>query len=190
MKRILSLSLCFVLVTFLASAVMARTLPENEFNFSDTRESVVKAANTSVRADTVFLFPASGPGSYGSEGTYNRGFNFDGAGGTADAAGWTAYDNTAQDGEWWHVESTTLNAGHATDMSAVTPFGGGNNQYALWCGRTAVCGWAIPNGYGDNWEQYVVLDCGSWTETAQVQFQFRSDYEADDCDWFQVVVEV
>ncbi|MCP4549461.1 MAG: hypothetical protein GY835_23645, partial [bacterium] len=105
-------------------------------------------------------------------------------------AGWNTLDVTAQDGLWWHIESTSLNAGHATDISGATPFGGGDNMYSLWCGRANVCGWTTGSGYGDNWDQYVVLDCGAWTETAQVEFVFTSDYEGDDFDYMQVSVYI
>ncbi|MCP4545195.1 MAG: T9SS type A sorting domain-containing protein [bacterium] len=189
MKRIFSLILCLTLAIFIAGTAMARTLPVTEQNFTKTNE-MTKAENTAARADTVFLFPSSGPGAWGTPGTNNRGFTFDGGAGVAATAGFTTYDNTAQDGDWWHIESTALCAGHATDMSGAIPFAGGDNNYALWCGRMNVCGWDNPNGYGDNWEQYVVLDCGDWDTSAQVQFEFVTDYEADDCDWFQVVVEL
>jgi hypothetical protein len=106
-----------------------------------------------AREDTFFLFAASGPGSYGSPGTDARGFTFDHEGGPAEA-GWFGVDLTAQEGEWWHLADTDLCAGTGTDMSEALPFDTGDtvNDYALWCGRSEVCGWFDPDGYGNHWK--------------------------------------
>ncbi len=146
----------------------------------------------SARADTFFLFAASGPGSYGSPGTDARGFTFDHEGGPAEA-GWFGVDLTAQEGEWWHLAETALCAGTGTDMSEALPFDTGDtvNDYALWCGRSNVCGWVDPDGYGNHWSQYAVLDLSAHLAANEVvvDFAYRSDFEGDSWDWFEVRVD-
>ncbi len=145
-----------------------------------------------AREDTLFLFAASGPGSYGSPGTDARGFTFDHEGGPAEA-GWFGVDLTEQEGEWWHLADTDLCAGTGTDMSEALPFDTGDtvNDYALWCGRSEVCGWADPDGYGNNWRQYAVLDLSAHPVSSElvIDFAYRSDFEGDDWDWFEVRVD-
>ncbi|MCP4550218.1 MAG: T9SS type A sorting domain-containing protein [bacterium] len=187
----LCLSMIFILIVTASIPGFAYTsAPELRFGEPVSIASTQPADN---RADTLFLFPSAGPGAWGQPGTSPRGFNFDGRvgyHGVPEPAGWTIYDATAQSGDWWHIESTALCAGHATDMSGATPFGGGPNNFALWCGRTNVCGWEIPDGYGNNWDQHLVLACGRWTSSVRVQFQFRTDFEGDDNDWFEVMLVV
>lgn len=194
MKRILSLTLCLALAAFVATSVLARPAVDDgsRVKYEATKNGVVP--NVGAREDTMFLFPSSGAGSWGTAGTYDRGFTFDDGSGGATAAGWTLVDRTAQDGDWWHVASTTVCAGTGTDCSstAFDPFDAGDtsNDYALWCGRENVCGWSDPTGYGNNWEQWVILDCGAWDTSAQVQFVFNTDFEGGSYDHFNVLVEV
>ncbi len=146
-----------------------------------------------ARADTIFLFAASGPGSYGSEGTDSRGFTFDdGSGGSADA-GWSSIDLTVQEGTWWHMASASMVDGHGTDMSAAgqpwTP-GDSENDFALWCGREAVCGWIHPSGYGNDWEQYAELEQPGFSTDLVVNFALNSDFEGPTYDFFLLEIEV
>ncbi len=146
-----------------------------------------------AREDTLFLFAASGPGSYGSPGTDARGFTFDHAGAAA-PAGWFGVDLTAQTGTWWHLASTAVCAGTGTDMSQAAPFAPGDlvNDYALWCGRQNVCGWSDPTGYGNQWQQTVVVDLSDQEidQDLQVAFAYRSDFEGNAYDGFELRVEV
>ena len=143
------------------------------------------------RVDTLFLFAASGPGSYGSPGTDTRGFTFDHAGGPAEA-GWFGVDLSAQEGEWWHVADTGICAGTGTDMSAALPFDPGDtvNDYALWCGRQSDCATAWP-GYGNNWSQYAVIDLSAYAVDSELtlDFAYRSDFEGETWDWFELRVD-
>ncbi len=147
-----------------------------------------------ARTDTLYLFSASGPGSFGSPGTDVRGFTFDHAGGEPAESGWFGVDNTAQTGNWWHLAGTALCAGTGTDMSQALPFDTGDtmNDYALWCGRSAVCGWQNPDGYGNNWQQYASVDLSAHpiTTELQVDFAYRADFEGGRWDWFELRVEV
>ncbi|MCB1161081.1 T9SS type A sorting domain-containing protein [bacterium] len=151
------------------------------------------APAVSTRADTLFLFAASGPGSFGSPGTDARGFTFDdGAGGPA-TAGWTPVDLTVQDGSWWHLEDAGLVDGHGTDMSAAgQPWTAGDavNDYALWCGRSSVCGWIHGTGYGNDWQQYVAVAQSGFSDSLRVNFAYNSDFEGDTYDFFTVEIEV
>ena len=154
---------------------------------------LVAAEALSERVDTLFLFAASGPGSVGSPGTDARGFTFDYNGGPAEA-GWFGVDLTVDDGLWWHVATTSICAGTGTDMSAALPFDTGDtvNDYALWCGGHDVCSWVHTSGYGLGWDQYAVLDLsGHPVDTAYtVSFAYRSDFEGDGYDWFELRAEV
>ncbi|MCP4605553.1 MAG: hypothetical protein GY847_34365, partial [Proteobacteria bacterium] len=95
----------FLCLTLILVAMLSVTAPVSARSTNELSQMEFKAfdpapinANTSVRADTVFLFASSGPGSFGSAGTSDRGFNFDdGMGGPA-TAGWNTLDVTAQDG--------------------------------------------------------------------------------------------
>jgi len=145
--------------------------------------------------DTLFLYAASGPGSFGSPGTDARGFTFDdGAGGPA-AAGWFGVDETSDENLWWHVASTAICAGTGTDMSQAAPFDPEDtvNDHALWCGRHQVCSWTYgQTGYGIGWDQYAIVDFGETPVQASlaVDFAYASSFEGFDYDWFTLFVEV
>jgi len=154
----------------------------------------IPPANASAREDTSFLFAASGPGSYGSPGTTERGYNFDGASGAGEPAGWFGVDKTAQEGAWWHLASTEICAGTGTDMSQALPFDYPNdpvNDHALWCGRQEVCSWAHETGYGNHWQQYTVVDLSGHivTDSLTIRYAYRADFEGDVYDWFEVRVD-
>ncbi|MDP6669797.1 MAG: FlgD immunoglobulin-like domain containing protein [Candidatus Krumholzibacteria bacterium] len=191
MKRILSLALGLALLTLaFSSAVMARPNVTGERMFPMLHEPDVAsdASNVSAREDTMFLFAASGAGAYGAPGTTERGYNFDNGGAAVDC-GFYGVDATAQADTYWHIASTGISAGSGTDMSAATPFGGGANAYAVWCGSENNCGWVYPTGYGNNWIQYVVM-ANAGSSTVDVEFYRASDYEGDVWDYMSVYVEV
>ncbi len=151
-----------------------------------------------ARGDTLFLFAASGPGSFGSPGTDARGFTFDHAG-TPAPAGWVGLDLTADLDTWWHVASTAICAGTGTDMSQAAPFDSGDtaNDYALWCGaEDPSCTGEFPNwchvpGYGTDWQQMALVDLGAHSvqDSLRVSFAYRCDFEGDNFDWFELRVE-
>ncbi len=177
-------------VMLLAGLAQARDL---ELSLSRQGELPLSPApRQGARADTLFLFTTSGPGSYGSPGTDARGFTFDHEGGPAEA-GWFGVDLTGQEGEWWHLADTGICAGTGTDMSQALPFGTGDtsNDHALWCGRYEVCGWENTHGYGTDWEQYAVLDLGPTPPEVDVvlDFAYRSDFEGTPYDWFEIRVD-
>ncbi len=174
-----------------SAAVMAREAePPPPMRF--TQPETPAPPSTGAREDTLFLFAASGPGSYGSPGTDARGFTFDHAGGPAEA-GWFGVDLTEQEGSWWHLAGTSICAGSGTDMSQALPFDTGDtvNDYALWCGREDVCSWANPRGYGSNWRQYAVVDLTAHPVASDltIEFAYRSDFEGDNYDWFELRVD-
>ena len=185
-------SIGFILLVIVPSAsqrIDARPLPPPRVEISEP--VLVPTPGAQARVDTSFLFAASGPGSYGSPGTDARGFTFEGPGGAAESAGWVGTDLSAQDGIWWHVASTEICAGHGPDMSGALPFdwpADPTNDYALWCGRQDVCGWANPTGYGNLWDQHVLIDLRGHelTDILHISFAFAADYEGEDWDTFHV----
>ncbi len=192
MKRsMISLSILLMLLGTVAQAFQ-ETEPHLE-RIKIDRALKPTQSDFQTRADTLFLFAASGPGSYGTMGTDARGFTFDdGAGGPA-TAGWTTIDLTVQEGTWWHMASTSISNGHGTDMSAAgQPWtvGDSDNDYALWCGREAVCGWVHSTGYGNNWEQYVGLSQPGFSTDLVVNFALNSDFEGPTWDFFMLEIEV
>ena len=98
MKRILSLTLGLALLTLmLTSAAIARPDVSGDrvnMKLMDVN-ATVEAANTGSRADTLFLFAASGDGAYGMPGTAEWGYTFDDIGRSAAPAGFYGVDNTA-----------------------------------------------------------------------------------------------
>ncbi|MBC8367224.1 T9SS type A sorting domain-containing protein [bacterium] len=145
---------------------------------------------SSARTDTLWLFASDGPGSYGSPGTDERGFTFDGPAGEAQPAGWTSFDHRAAEGAWWHLASTSICSGHGTDFSQALPFDYPNdpsNDFALWCGREDVACWDSSKGYGNKWDQWIDLEFAN-ADTLQIAFAFISDFEGDEWDYFSVWV--
>jgi len=172
-------------------------------SFTQAREAQLPASGarpapalpaSGARGDTLFLFAASGPGSFGSPGTDARGFTFDHAGGPA-PAGWFGVDLTTDEAVWWHVANTDICAGTGTDMSQALPFDSGDtvNDYALWCGRHEVCSWVYgQTGYGRSWDQYAIVDFSATPvqQTLTIDLAYRSSFEGEDYDWFTLFVEV
>ncbi len=198
MKRsIYSMAMLFAIIALLtAGSALARPSETEERIYRRLGSEVARLQEqpigTSAREDTLFLFASSGDGSYGSPGTDSRGFTFDFEGGCAEA-GWYGYDKTAQEGFWWHLADAALADGHVTDMSqAGQPWTAGDtsNDYALWCGRLDVCGWANPNGYGNNWDQYTVIASADFADSLNLNFAYNADFEGDVWDFFQVFIDV
>lgn len=189
MKRILSLTLSLALVALVASAGFARDVVKdtrmNAEYFAPTPGPVTTA---SAREDTFFLFAASGAGAWGMPGTNSRGYTFDDGNGGPATAGWTTYDATAQAGTYWHLQSLTLSNGHATDFSSADDFADGGptagNDFAWWCGRENVCGWASPNGYGTSWNQWLELTIPAGATGGTIDFDYVGDFEGDVYDFF------
>ncbi|MBM4116988.1 hypothetical protein FJ251_04480, partial [bacterium] len=183
-----SLALAVLLATSLAAPGLSREPGPRERVFFASEPPPVEAAPAGVRADTLFLFAASGPGAYGAPGTDPRGYTFDHAGGPA-TAGWTPVDATAQLGIWWHLQALNLSNGHATDFQSAAglpPTGGptAGNDYAWWCGRRNVCGWVNPTGYGGGWNQWLVLDVPAAATAGNLEFDYVGDFEGDVYDFF------
>ena len=159
--------------------------------------SVVPMTHNDAREDTLWLFAASGPGSFGSPGTdeFGRGWSFDwfnpGTQETEAApGGWFGVDNTAQLDIFWHVAETAICAGTDTDMSAALPFDPGDleNTYAAWCGAEDQCGWENPTGYGNNWNQWLRVDLDS-SAVLDITYDYTSYFEGTQWDYFTVWVE-
>ena len=181
--------LCLFLTVVLSNPALARQ-PRLS---GPTAPDFALPATAGARSDTLFLFAASGPGSYGSPGTDARGYTFDSTGGPV-TAGWFGVDLTDPAGAWWQVASTDLCAGSGTDMSAALPFDMGDlvNDYALWCGRAGACDWVHDMGYGNGWNQTAVIDLTdqSVMDTLRVEFAYRADFEGDAYDFFTLLVDV
>ena len=124
MRRIGILALSLVTLAGLLSTVMAKPITEGPNRILPlAHDPVPLTPNTSVRADTFWMFAVSGPGAWGQVGTTSRGYNFEGGGGRDDEgcerAGWSGVDKTAQGATTrFHLESTLICAGTDTDMSA------------------------------------------------------------------------
>ncbi len=152
----------------------------------------VPISGSADRADTLFLFASEGPGAYGMPGTTERGYSFDGPYGEPQEAGWFGVDRWSQGGYWWHVAGTEICTGTNTDMSQALPFDFPNdptNDFALWCGREEVCGWSHNPGYGNGWDQWVRVDLPE-SEVVELVFDYASDFEGEEWDYFQVFLEV
>ncbi len=192
MKRILSLTLSLALLTLVFSSVMAR--PSNDgqrlYPMQVDLQPITGVQSMDARADTLFLFEASGgPSAFGAPGTDGRGFTFDTVGGSADC-GWVGVDKTEQPDTYWHLEDA-LGLGSGTDMSGALPFDTGDtvNDYAMHCGRWGVCGWASEDGYGNNWDQHLRLTCGDFTTSALLELVWMTDYEGDVWDNGEIFIE-
>lgn len=198
MKRILSvtLSLAFLTLVFSSVALARPAVVQTTEPFQIAAPSpgtMQEMPGSSAREDTLFLFAASGAGAYGQPGTTERGWKFDWFNpGTQEVegvpAGWYGVDNTAQPDFYWHVADVAICAGTDTDMSAV-PTGDGTNSFAAWCGQEDVCGWANPTGYGNNWNQWLVVDLAG-DSGLTVDFWYSQYMEGGAFDYFQVFVEI
>ncbi|MBM4116478.1 T9SS type A sorting domain-containing protein [bacterium] len=188
-------SLAFVTLFAIGFAApgLGREPGPQERIFFTSEPPPVESAPADLRADTLFLFAASGPGAYGTPGTNARGFSFDdGAGGPA-AAGWTPVDVTAQTDTYWHLQDLYLSHGHGTDFAAADDFADGGptagNDYAWWCGRSGACGWAHPIGYGDGWNQWLVLAVPEAATGGTLEFDYVADFEGDVYDYFTLYAQ-
>ncbi|MBN1268342.1 MAG: hypothetical protein JXB04_02045, partial [Kiritimatiellae bacterium] len=190
MKRYLSLFLCLALLGALAATASARPAKDvtalNSFK-ALTEQPWPAVQGASTREDTLFLFASSGDGAWGSPGTSERGWSFDHNGGPA-AGGWTTVDLTDVGGPFWHLAETSIVTGHGTDMSGATPFTPGDeiNDFALWCGRLNVCGWISPSGYGNNWDQRIMIAIPTFDDSLEVGIAYMGDFEGDTFDYFTV----
>ncbi len=207
MKRLLSLLVCCLSVLSLTTGAWSKPAAESPRGASASplraRSPIVAPALHSAfvapraaeaaqdRADTLFLFAADGPGVFGAPGTDARGYTFDGPGGDCEPAGWVDYDSTLPPGPDWHLEDAHLVDGADTDLSGAMPFDplDLDNDYAMHCGRWAVCGWNDRDGYGNNWDQRLRLISDNFTSALTLQLSFISDYEGDVWDNFQILIE-
>ncbi len=169
-----------LVLMLLAFAATALATPVQEpITFEKPSTEPVVQSRTGARADTLFLFAESGPGSFGSPGTDSRGFTFDYMGGPA-PAGWQGVDLTIDDEVYWHLAETSICAGTGTDMSEALPFDTGDtvNDYALWCGSEDGCHWDSPPGYGNGWYQAAVLDLGQqMADSVRLRYVMSWDFE-------------
>lgn len=183
--------LALLLVIALCASAMARD--EQEAPRLASSPPALPTSQFGERSDTLFLYAADGPGAYGMPGTTERGYSFDGPNGEAQEAGWFGVDRLEQDGPWWHLASTGISSGHATDMSAALPFdfpSDPHNDFALWCGREFVdCGWENTPGYGNGWDQFVRISMPT-SSRIDLYLSYSSDYEGTDWDYMQVFVEI
>ncbi len=189
MKRRILTTLLVALATLTAGFGLAREVGQAERPMIDAFAPVPDPVSTATpRADTLFLFAASGPGAWGMTGTNARGYTFDNGAGGPTTAGWTTYDATAQLGTYWHLQALTLSNGHGTDFSSVDDFADGGptagNDYAWWCGRENACGWFNSNGYGTDWSQWLVLTVPAAATAARWSSTTSATSRADDYDYF------
>jgi hypothetical protein len=186
MKCLNVFGLLAILASLPLNDVNARPLAERPI-ISAPRSAIISESDTSAREDTLFLFAAEGPGAYGMPGTTERGYCFDAPNGEAQEAGWYGVD---QGGFWWHLASTDISTGHATDMSEALPFDYPSdltNDYALWCGRLEPCSWEHSPGYGNSWDQRVRIAMPE-SDVVDIEFDYASDFEGINYDYFQVFV--
>jgi hypothetical protein len=104
-------------------------------------------------------------------------FDFD----SEDWQGWTQFDKTAQPDTFSHVDDFSGLAGG--DFGGLQPIEG---LRSLWCGTRPgsdiyLCSWAVPPGYGNNWNQMLTSDpfsfAGSITFSYHGFFSSEPDYD-------------
>ncbi len=185
-------SLLILILFTVTLAAQAIDVPESSsFEIASNEPQV--ASRSWARADTLFLFTESGEGSFGSPGTDARGFTFDHEGGPA-PAGWRGVDMN-DEGSFWHVASTDICAGTGTDMSQSLPFDPEDteNDFALWCGyQNDNCDfrnqWDNPQGYGNNWDQFAILDLGPHdADSVTIRFTWSWHVEGEEFFTYDIV---
>ncbi len=104
--------------------------------------------------------------------TFLASYTFD-AGGGCDAQEWSSRDNTAQLGDFFHVD----------DFSGLSGFGPLEGLQSLWCGVRPSggwpwCGYASLPGYGNNWDQ-AFCTSACLTVNGDVEVSFRVTYDTE-----------
>ncbi len=137
-------------------------------------EPLVPTSATPIRASRV-----EGPRAVASsDTTLLASFTFDN-GGACDAQGWTAVDNTAQPGLFWHVDDFAGANVNSGDIYA--PIAGNRS---LWCGARQsttgpTCGYLVLPGYGNSWNQlWQTKTCIPVTGMLDVSFVMSLDSES------------
>jgi len=180
---------CFALI---AATLLFHSSPAapGEARFRSLETARVGSSTAGVRADTLFLFAAEGPGSWGSWGTDARGFTFEGEQ-YHDEAGWSRVDNTYLEGAGWQVADAHMVDGRGTDMSQALPFqdADADNDFALWCGAASVEDWVHPDGYGNMWHEYVNVYLPQTYDSLRVRLAYSGDFEGGEQDYFRIRVK-
>ncbi|MBD3180200.1 MAG: hypothetical protein GF417_11760, partial [Candidatus Latescibacteria bacterium] len=117
-----------------------------------------------------------------------------------DWQGWTWKDVNAQPDIFWHA--TEFDGDPDPSDENYTPIEG---LLSMWCGAPAgddyyLCGWVSAPGYGNNWDQWLVSDQLSLTESVGISFvmvhhvegygydQVYLEYENDYEEWVAIQV--
>jgi hypothetical protein len=95
----------------------------------------------------------------------------------SDWQGWTRFDNTGQVDTFWHVED------YSDPELAGLP-GPLEGEKSMWCGAPPapeyyMCHWSKPPGYGNGWNQHLVLDPVQYTGVLKLSFKGYFDSEPD-----------
>ncbi len=89
--------------------------------------------------------------------------------------GWTRVDETAQRGDFWHVDDFTGLAGYAALQGAKS----------MWCGARPnpadpyFCSWANAPGYGNGWDQSLATAATPFVGAITLSYRIAYDVEPD-----------
>jgi len=158
MKKFFVIVLGICLVAMFAGNVSARDIDRNDKQIAKDTRGIRTLIDTGV------------PGAYQSVAqpdTYNIvKYDFE----VSDWQGWTVLDYTAQRGTWWHA--TNFDGDPDPSGGKYFPIEG---NWSMWCGTPAgdsdyLCGWGAAPGYGNNWDQSLVSNSLSLTESVGIDF--------------------
>jgi hypothetical protein len=175
MKKFLVITLGICLVAMFAGTVSARDIDRGDKEVVRDTRGIRTLIDTSV------------PGAYQSVAqpdTYNIiKYDFEGP----SWQGWTKEDYTAQVDLWWHI--TNFDGDPDPMGGKYFPIEG---TYSMWCGTPGgddnyLCGWAAAPGYGNNWDQSLVSDEITLTESVSLDFTMVHHVEGGGYD--EVYVE-
>ncbi len=187
----LSLMLCLSLV---ASLAIAKNVTADRSQSLRPHKDL--GSNVSLDERTVEELMGNSRGLFSSAAagtTVLASYTFD-AGGGCDVQGWTSVDNTAQLGDFFHVD----------DFAGVPGYSAIEGLKSLWCGVPASsaipwCAYATLPGYGNSWNQaFCTKNCLTVGNGVEISFLVKYDsepgydgttVEIDQCDNNWVVVD-
>ncbi|MBD3423557.1 MAG: T9SS type A sorting domain-containing protein [Candidatus Latescibacteria bacterium] len=183
MKKFFVITLSVCLFAMLAGNVSARDISREDKQITRDTRGIRTLVDTSV------------PGAYqaiAQPDTYNIiKYDFE----VNDWQGWIKEDYTAQVDIWFHA--TNFDGDPDPSGGRFFPIEG---SWSMWCGAPVgddnyLCGWLAGPGYGNNWDQSLVSEELTLTESVAIDFtmvhhvegygydEVYLEYENDDGDW-------
>jgi hypothetical protein len=101
-------------------------------------------------------------------------------GGFADPQGWTGQDRTLPEGCFWHVDDLAGLGGGT--FGGLNPLEG---SQSLWCGirpdvnDIIACRYAVPPGYGNDWDQSWCFKCIEVPDTEYVVIEYLASWDSE-----------